>query len=494
MVKIVPLPVEVQIRDGSFCFNDNVQIISSDRSETLKLTRYFINEIRNRYSINLNEIDSGGGDSNTIEFKLDNDLILPHKHGYELSIKNSQIRISSQTTDGLFYGIQSLLLIIDQSLSANNNQIRTLRMLDYPRFEWRGMHLDVSRHFFPKKFLLKFIDILAIHKMNKFHLHLTDDQGWRLEIKKYPKLTEIGAWRKRKDGSTYGGYYTQKDIQEIIKYAQSRFVEIIPEIDMPGHITSALAAYPEYSCTGGPFKVLNEWGIFDNVLCPGNDKTFTFVNEILDEVMSLFPGNYIHIGGDECPTVNWQKHDLCQKRICTLNLKNESGLYKYFVNRIAKYIDSKGKIPITWDEALNETAPNEMVIMAWRGIDQGSDAVEKGHNVIMSPTSNCYFDFYQAKGNEPKAIGGYLPLKRVYEFDPIPENLTADKFSNILGGQGNIWTEYMDNENHVEYMALPRMSALAEVLWSPKRLLNYDNFKCRLESFKDSLDLIQSTE
>ncbi len=489
MVNIVPLPVEVKTGDGLFCFNDEVHIISSDNRETIKLSWYFKNEIRNRYAINLNEFDSEGANPNTIEFIIDNDLKLPHKHAYQLTIKNSKIQISSQTSNGIFYGIQSLLILIHSSLSANINQIQALRILDYPRFEWRGMHLDVSRHFFPKEFLLNFIDLIALHKMNKFHLHLSDDQGWRLEIKKYPKLTEIGAWRKQKDGATYGGFYTQNDIKEIIKYAQSRFVEIIPEIDMPGHITSALAAYPEYSCTGGPFEVLNEWGIFDDVLCPANKKTFDFVNDIFDEVINLFPGKYIHFGGDECPTTRWQNHDLCQNKIQNNSLVNESGLYQSFTNRIARDIISKGKTPIAWDEALNENAPEELTIMAWRSIDKGIKSVQNGHNVIMSPTSHSYFDYYQAKGNEPKAIGGYLPLEKVYEFDPIPEELSLAESSKILGGQGNLWTEYMPDEKHVEYMALPRMSAIAEVLWTKKNEKNYDDFARRLRLFTQVLTL-----
>jgi hexosaminidase len=359
--------------------------------------------------------------------------------------------------------------------------IPQLEIEDKPRFTWRGMHLDVSRHFMPKEFIKRYIDMISRYKMNIFHWHLTDDQGWRIEIKTYPKLTEIGSWRSL-NGNPYGGYYTQADIQEIVEYAQSRFVTVVPEIEMPGHAVAALAAYPEFSCTEEPFTVETTWGIFDGVYCAGDDNTFEFLENILSEVIEMFPGSYLHIGSDECPKKHWKQCPKCQARITTEGLKNEHELQSYFVKRIGEFLLSKNRHLIGWDEILEGGLPPEATVMSWQGIKGGIKAAQLGYDAVMSPESHCYFDWYQSldRQREPEAIGGYLPLEKVYAFEPVPSDLTAEQAKHILGAQGNVWTEYIKTPEHVEYMVLPRMCALAEVVWSDKQLRNLEDFLARL--------------
>ncbi|NMC42452.1 MAG: family 20 glycosylhydrolase, partial [candidate division Zixibacteria bacterium] len=326
--------------------------------------------------------------------------------------------------------------------------------------------------------------------MNVFHWHLTDDQGWRLEIKRYPRLTDVSAWRSEAGGNRYGGFYTQDAVRDIVEYARRRFVTIVPEIEMPGHARAVLAAYPHLSCTGGPFEVATTWGIFDDVFCAGNDKTFPFLENVLTEVIDLFPGPFIHIGGDECPKVRWQEHDLCQTRILRENLMNEDELQAWFVSRIARFLSAREKRLIGWDEILEGGAPEGAAVMAWRGVDKGIAAARAGCDVVMTPTSHCYFDYYQATDNEPKAIGGHLPLETVYAFEPMPDGLTLDEGRRILGGQGNIWTEYMPDTRQVEYMAFPRACALAEVLWSPRENRTFPDFVSRLRHHLLRLDAL----
>lgn len=375
-----------------------------------------------------------------------------------------------------------------EPISSEGYKIPAAVIDDRPRFVWRGMHLDVSRHFFDKAEVKKYIDLLALHKLNIFHWHLTDDQGWRIEIKKYPRLTDIGARRIDKNGSEYGGFYTQEDIREIVAYAESRCVTVVPEIDIPGHTTAVLAACPEYSCTGGPFEVANRWGVFEDVLCPGKDETFTFVENVLTEICELFPGEYIHVGGDECPTVRWRECPRCRSRIKSEKLKDESELQGYFMKRVAKILATRNKKMIGWDEILQSGPPRTAAVMAWRNLKYGLKAARAGHQAVMCPMSHCYFDFYQAKENEPKAIGGFLPLEKVYEFEPVPPALNETESRHILGGQGNVWTEYMADFKQVEYMAVPRLCALAEKLWSPGEKRDFENFKHRLEHHYRRLD------
>src|SRR4030095_6565101 len=362
------------------------------------------------------------------------------------------------------------------------------------------MHLDVGRHFMPVEFVKKYIDLLAYYKMNYFHWHLTEDQGWRIEIKKYPKLQEIAAWRDETlighysdqpvqyDGLRYGGYYTQEEIKDVVKYAEDRFVTIIPEIEMPGHSQAALAAYPELACTPGPFKVATSWGVFEDVFCP-YDTTFSFLQDVLDEVVSLFPSKYIHIGGDECPKTRWEHSAFCQALMKKEGLKNTHELQSYFIQRIEKYLNSKGKSIIGWDEILEGGLAPDATVMSWRGMQGGIDAAKAGHDVIMTPGDYCYFDRYQSEpSEEPLAIGGLLKLEKVYAFDPVPAELSSDEARHILGGQGNVWTEYIDTPEKVEYMVYPRAIALAEVLWTPSARKSWLDFTKRLTQHLDRLD------
>lgn len=426
------------------------------------------------------------------------DSTITKAEGYQIESNKDYIKITATTRAGMFYGMISVL----QMMQSNNDgsfSIPACEINDYPRFAWRGMLLDVCRHFFEKEFIKKYIDLLALHKMNVFHWHLTEDQGWRIEIKKYPLLTEIGAWRNGSmigkysdhviDNIKYGGFYTQDEISEIVKYAASRHITIVPEIEMPGHALAALAAYPMLSCTGGPFEVAKEWGVFEDVYCAGNENTFKFIEDVLTEVCALFPGKYIHIGGDECPKERWKVCPKCQKRMKDKGLKDENELQSYFMRRVEKFLNSKGKQMIGWDEILEGGLAPNAAVMSWRGEQGGIEAANQQHNVVMSPGAYCYFDHYQGEPDlEPIAIGGYTPVEKVYSYDPVPAELNDSLEKYIMGAQGNVWTEYMVDEKQVEYMALPRMSALAEVLWTPKEKKNEKDFTNRLIHHFDFLD------
>jgi hexosaminidase len=423
---------------------------------------------------------------NSIELTL-NPNLKSESEEYKIVVNSNKILIEAANSKGLFYGIQTLNQLLNY---YSNKQIPALKIVDQPKFKWRGMHLDVARHFFSKSDIKKYIDYLALYKMNVFHWHLTDDQGWRIEIKKFPKLTSSGAFRKesmvghyneqRFDGKPYGGFYTQEDIKEIVAYAKQRHITVVPEIEMPGHAMAALAAYPEYSCTGGPFEVATKWGVLDDVFCP-NENTLHFLKEVLDEVLPLFPSEYIHIGGDECPKTRWKQCAKCQSLIHREGLKDEHELQSYFISQIEKYINSKGKKIIGWDEILEGGLAPNAAVMSWRGTEGGIAAAKAKHYVVMSPGSHCYFDHYQGEQKtEPLAIGGYTPLETVYEFNPIPAELIDEESKYILGAQGNVWTEYMEDFAKVEYMAMPRMAALAEVLWGKDATSNYSEFNERL--------------
>jgi hexosaminidase len=433
---------------------------------------------------------------NSIELSL-NPLKEMELDEYKININSSKITIEASNSEGIFYGIQTLNQLIEH-YSSNNSPIPALTIQDQPKFKWRGMHLDVSRHFFSTSNIKKYIDYLALYKMNVFHWHLTDDQGWRIEIKKYPKLTSVGAFRKesmvghyneqRFDGKPYGGFYTQEDIKEIVAYAKEKYITVVPEIEMPGHATAALAAYPEFSCTGGPFEVGTKWGVLDDVFCP-NENTLSFLKAVLDEIIPLFPSEYIHIGGDECPKTRWHQCAKCQTLIKEKGLKDEHELQSYFVTQIEKYINKNGKKIIGWDEILEGGLAPNAAVMSWRGTEGGIAAAKAKHFVVMSPGSHCYFDHYQGEQKtEPLAIGGYTPLETVYDFNPIPIELSAQESHYILGAQGNVWTEYMEDFAKVEYMAMPRMAALAEVLWGKDSSSNYTDFKNRLLQHFSLLD------
>lgn len=416
------------------------------------------------------------------------------KGKYELVIKKDEINIHGDEV-GTYYAIQTLRQLIFQS----NGKLQCQTIIDSPKFAWRGMHLDCSRHFFDVDFIKKYIDVLALHKMNTFHWHLTDDQGWRIEIKKYPNLTQIGSQRKetiiekhfdpyKGDGKPYDGFYTQEEIKEVVAYAKERYITVVPEIEMPGHAVAALAAYPQYSCRQQPMETLTTWGVSDDIFC-SKDSTFNFLFDIMEEVLELFPSKYIHIGGDEAPKTRWKECAHCQANIKNYNLKDEYELQSYFIGRMDSFLISKGRKTIGWDEILEGGLAENAAVMSWRGEQGGIAAAKQKHNVVMSPGSHCYFDHYQGdKKTEPLAIGGYTPLKKVYSYNPIPKSLNKKYHEYILGAQGNVWTEYMATTEHVMYMALPRMCALSEVLWSGPEKHSYMDFTSRLIPHFDLLD------
>ena len=492
---IIPRPLTQKIGNGSFIFNHEVAIISEPK--LLEVSNYFNLYLKENYNFEL----SNNNSTKKISFKIDDSIY--NDEGYELNVSKNDITIKSKHAKGAFYAVQSLLQLLPLPSSANTFKIACINIKDEPQFKYRGMHLDVGRHFFSVDFIKKYIDLMARLKMNTFHWHLTEDQGWRIEIKKYPKLQEIAAYRKETlighyndqphqfDGKPYGGFYTQEQIKEVVAYAKTRQVTIIPEIEMPGHSQAAIAAYPELGCSGEQVEVATKWGVFDEVYCP-KESTFKFLEDVIDEVVALFPGKYIHIGGDEAPKTNWKNCAHCQKLIKKEGLKDEHGLQSYFIARMEKYINTKGKQIIGWDEILEGGLAPNATVMSWRGTSGAVQAAKEGHDVILTPGSHCYFDHYQSENeNEPLAIGGFLPLEKVYHFNPIPEGLTDKEATYVLGAQGNVWTEYMQTEKQVEYMAYPRAVALSEVLWSSPEHKNFPDFINRLEQYQKRLDLLE---
>jgi len=494
-IAVIPKPVKLSVGVGEFVINRKTVIVFPQNDGVESVAGYFNKRYAatSGYRLKLSHKNSG---ENEIVFEISGNKEYGDE-GYSLESDKNKILIKAYKPAGLFYGVQTLLQLLPVEIYGGKVvedkvwNVPSVKIFDKPSFKWRGMHLDVSRHFFSKEFVKRYIDLIAMHKMNIFHWHLTDDNGWRIEIKKYPALTDICAWRVPRDKwrtaepvkpgekPTYGGYYTQDDIREIVRYAAERSVEIIPEIEMPGHSAEVFAAFPELSCTGKRNIVPVVWG--DGVFCAGNDSTFVFLENVLDEVAELFPSKYIHIGGDEVNKKYWRKCAKCQKRIRDNNLKDENELQSWFVKKIEKYLNGKGKRLIGWDEILEGGIAPEATVMSWRGVKGGIESAEQGHDVIMCPGSHCYFDHYQADPDfEPEAIGGYLPLKKVYAFNPVPNELSDDKAHFVLGGQGNVWTEFIFTPEHAEYMALPRMTALAEVLWTPKDEQNWNDFQKRL--------------
>jgi len=487
---IVPEPASVVVLKSSFTICDSVVIIAPDNC---KEAMYFSDYTYKNYGIRLVYVKKIKENQRAIIFTINPKDTAIADEGYLLNVSSDEIRITASTGSGCFYAIQTLLQLMPLERQPRL-KIQAVAIADAPQYKWRGMHLDCSRHFFSKEEVEKYLDLMAMYKFNTFHWHLTDDQGWRIEIKHYPLLTQISSIRKETvisgnkdtgikfDGKPYGGYYTQEDIKEIVAYAADRHITIVPEIEMPGHSVAALAAYPQYSCTGGPFKTRTTWGVSEDVYCAGNDSTFVFLENILSEVCTLFPGQYIHIGGDECPKDRWKTCPKCQTRIKNEHLANEEELQSYFIKRIVSFLITKGKTVIGWDEILEGGLAPGAMVMSWRGIEGGIAAAEQNHYVVMTPGNPCYFDHYQSKKRElePLAIGGYNPLEAVYNYNPTPQKLKETKKSYIVGAQGNVWTEYMPDFAHVEYMALPRMCALAEVLWSAPEDKNYKNFIKRL--------------
>ena len=491
---IIPKPIYQIINDGFFILNDDVSIQSE---ESLKaISKYFNEFLKETYTIDLSKNEN----SRKIIFKTDSSI--KNEEGYYLKVDENQILIEAKTQKGAFYGVQSLIQLLPPKSDAKTFVIQSLEIKDEPQFKYRGMHLDVARHFFSVDFVKKYINLMSMLKMNTFHWHLTEDQGWRIEIKKYPKLQEIAAYRnetlighyndqpQKYDGKKYGGFYTQEEIKEIVKYASVRQITIIPEIEMPGHSQAAIAAYPALGCTGKQVEVATKWGVFEEIYCP-KETTFKFLEDVIDEVVGLFPGKYIHIGGDEAPKIRWKECTHCQDLIKKENLKDEHGLQSYFISRMEKYINSKGKQIIGWDEILEGGLAPNATVMSWRGTNGAVEAAKQKHNVILTPGSHCYFDHYQSDNeNEPLAFGGFLPLKKVYNFNPIPEELTKEESQYVLGAQGNLWTEYITTPEKVEYMVFPRAIALSEVVWSNPKDKNYDDFINRLEHFQKRLDIM----
>lgn len=421
------------------------------------------------------------------------------EEGYTLLINKNGIQLLANTPAGIFYAAQTLMQILPQQ-PGSKLSLNYVQISDVPRFAWRGLHLDVSRHFFSVDFIKKYIDLMSMYKFNTFHWHLTEDQGWRIEIKKYPLLTEIGSKRKETileknfnpyigDNTPYEGFYTQEQIKEVVAYASSRHVTIVPEIEMPGHALAALAAYPQLGCTGGPYEVGTVWGVYDDVFCAGNDETFIFLENVLDEVLELFPSKYIHIGGDECPKTRWKTCTKCQNRIKKEGLHDEHELQSYFIRRIEKYLNAKDRNLIGWDEILEGGLAPNATVMSWRGEEGGIEAAKAGHDVVMTPGFAMYFDHYQGDpAQEPLAICCFTDLQKVYHYEPVPSRLNEEEAKHILGAQANVWTEYMKTSEHVEYMIFPRLLALSEVVWTNPARKNWTEFQQRIKLHFEMLD------
>lgn len=487
---LIPKPEKVIQNQGTFSLTSQTKITVLDTS-LMSEQRLFNGYLDQYYKINLKKEKTT---ENAIQLSLNPSL---GPEAYSLNVSPAGVQIAGGSKAGVFYGIQTLIQLIPTE-GSETLSIPCVKIEDRPGFGWRGMHLDVSRHFFPVEFIKKYIDILASYKMNTFHWHLTDDQGWRIEIKKYPKLTETGAWRKgsmigsykdhKFDTLRYGGYYTQEQIKEVVGFAQKRHITIVPEIEMPGHSLAAIAAYPNLSCTGKPVDVGMSWGVEENVFCP-TEETFQFLSDVLTEVSALFPGKYIHIGGDEVPKASWKKSEFCQELMKKEKLKDDHELQSWFIRRIEKKVNELGKQIIGWDEILEGGLAPNAAVMSWRGTEGGIAAAKQSHYVVMSPGSHCYFDHYQGTpANEPLAIGGYTTVEKTYSYDPIPKELNATEARYIMGAQGNVWTEYITTPEHAEYMAVPRMSALAEVVWTPSNQKNFQDFKTRLIKHFSLLD------
>jgi hexosaminidase len=484
---IIPAPVSVQKQAGTFVLSQET-VIQAD-TVTNKAVRFLADYLQNKYAFrNKLQANTGTAAGNAIILTSTGTEGLPAED-YRLTIAPNQVTIAGRGA-GLFYGIQTLIQLLPLERTGTA-KLPCARIEDFPRFGYRGMHLDVCRHFFSVEFVKRYLDLMAAYKLNTFHWHLTDDQGWRIEIKKYPRLTQVGSQRaetlignyhdrmpQQFDNTPYGGYYTQDQIREVIQYAASKYITIIPEIEMPGHAMAALAAYPELSCDPNlEYKVSGTWGVFNNIFCP-TEKTFTFLQDVLSEVIDLFPSKYIHIGGDEAPKVVWKSSPEAQAIIKRLKLKDEHGLQSYFIQRMEKFVNSKGRSIIGWDEILEGGLAPNATVMSWRGEAGGIAAAKQGHNVIMTPSSSAlYFDHSQARSDlEPLGIGGFAPLSKVYSYNPTPAALTPAQNKFILGVQANLWTEYIATEKKVEYLLLPRLLALSEVAWTPLANKNYTDF------------------
>ncbi len=490
-IHIVPLPALITQQEGVFKLNKKTTL-NVKGTDAESVADFFKKKILNSTGFDLDFDESAT--KNTITMVVDAASGIADE-GYRLLITPDEISILAATGHGLFYGMQSLLQLLPaeiesgEKVSQINWNIPCVSIEDLPRFKWRGMHLDVCRHFYSVDFIKKQLDVMAMYKLNMLHLHLTEDQGWRIEIKKYPKLTEIGS-KRVDEGKEHGGFYTQEQIKDIVAYAAERHIDVVPEIELPGHALAALAAYPEYSCTGGPFKVRNVWGVEPDIYCAGKEETFEFLENIIDEVTKLFPSQYFHIGGDEAPKSRWKECPLCQARIKAEGLKDEHELQSYFVQRVEKMLLARGKKMIGWDEILEGGLAESALVMSWRGEKGGIEAATQGHDVIMTPGNWVYLDHYQGSSKvEPVAIGGYTTLEESYGYEPVPKELDKENAKHILGTQGNVWTEYMYTPELLEYRVYPRIIALAEVGWTQPEKKDFNGFLSRMNNQFVRLDL-----
>jgi hexosaminidase len=472
---LIPRPAKMTVQEGSFTITPQTAIVVTE--DTLPIGQYLAELLApaTGFELDLRQSCPADKQANSI-FLLDTSARAGlGEEGYELKVGQTTVFVNGVTPAGVFYGCQTLRQLLPAAIESKEKvdgiswTIPKVEIKDKPRYGWRGMHLDVARHFFSKKYVKKYIDLLALYKMNRFHWHLTEDQGWRIEIKKYPE---------------------QDDIREVVRYAKERFITVIPEIEMPGHTQAVLAAFPQLSCTGGPFEVGTKWGIYKEVFCAGNDQVFQFLENVLSEVIDLFDGPYIHIGGDECLKDRWKQCPRCQAGIKAEGLKDEHELQSYFIKRIDKFLESKNRRLIGWDEILEGGLSPNATVQSWRGIKGGITAARAGHDAVMSPRIPCYFNYKRWKDQEGPGHSrrGGLALEQVYSYQPTPAELSPKEARHILGAQGNVWTEFIPTSSDVEFMAFPRMCALAEVVWSPSQLRNWDDFKKRLRIHAQRLD------
>ena len=501
VIAIVPQPESLTVGRGRFTVTAST-VIHADAASA-DIARRFAASLFPATGLTIPVRVGAGAPSSGIVLQRTPSLTRLGDEGYELSVTSRRVLIRARERAGVFYGLQTIRQLLPPQVfrEAKVDSIAwvvpAVRIVDRPRFSWRGAHLDVGRHFMPKEFVKKYIDLIALQKMNTFHWHLTEDQGWRIEIKKYPRLTEVGAWRTQTvvghqqsgpdsvswkfDGQRHGGFYTQDDVREVVAYARDRFVNVVPEIEMPGHALAAIAAYPQLGTTGQPVDVGTRWGVYANIL-NAQPSTIDFMEDVLTEVMALFPSRFIHVGGDEADKDLWKVTPLIQERIKALGLKDEHELQSWFIQQIDAFLTKHNRRLVGWDEILEGGLAPGATVMSWRGTQGGIDAARAGHDVIMAPTSHTYLDYYQSQNTagEPLAIGGFLPLDKVYSFEPVPAELEPQYRTHILGGQGQLWTEYLPGPKQVEYMAFPRLTALAEVLWTPPERRNYRDFVGRL--------------
>jgi hexosaminidase len=505
-IALVPVPVSVRAQEGNFEVTSATRILVDSASREIgeMLAAYL--RPATGFALAVVRDASGAGISLRIDPSSGASL---GSEGYRLRVSSRSIELSASAPAGLFYGVQTLRQLLPPAVFGQEMargvrwSVPAVTIEDRPRFAWRGMHLDVGRHFMPVEFVKRYIDLLALHKMNTFHWHLTEDQGWRIEIRKYPRLTEVGAWRSgtiigrpnrdstqnRYDSIRHGGFYTQDQVRDVVAYAAARFITIVPEIEMPGHAQAAIAAYPYLGVTGDTLEVWKGWGVSENILNV-EESTIRFMQDVLTEVLELFPGPYIHVGGDEAVKTQWERSARVKERMRELGVADAHALQSWFIHRMDEFLTARGRRLVGWDEILEGGLAPGAVVMSWRGTKGGIEAARAGHDVVMAPTTHTYFDYYQSRDrdSEPLAIGGYVPLDTVYAFEPVPQELTAAEARHVLGAQAQLWTEYMKTPRHVEYMAYPRGSALSEVVWSQREARNFDDFMQRLQTHLQRLE------